>query len=410
MYAFFSTVEIILGGVDFVSPMMIINVLLLLLSLSAVLFYSVAIYSAIAFLRHSHPIDADFHPAITILKPICGLDNHAYENLASFCQQDYPEYQIIFGVRDSQDPSIEIVQRLIQQFPEVDMQLVVSDRLIGANLKVSNLANAVTAAKHEILIIADSDIRVTKDYLQQVIQPLKDEKVGVVTCLYRSVAQGWVTTLEAISTATDFHPGVLVSRQLEGIKFAFGSTIVIRKSVLEKIGGFAEIADYLADDFQLGYLPSQVGYKVILSNYIVEHVLDKSSLIDSLNRQIRWARCIRVSRPGGYWGLLFTFGTVFSLLFLLNTGGSVLGWTSFVITWVMRFVMGWVVGIKVLKDSVAKKYLWVIPLRDLLHFLIWSSGFIGNTIEWRRQKFQLIKGGKLVAISSDFKLVEENKT
>ncbi|BAZ30486.1 putative glycosyl transferase, group 2 family protein [Cylindrospermum sp. NIES-4074] len=374
--------------------------LLFILCVTAVFFYCYGIYAAIAFWRHPHPLDPQFYPAITILKPLCGVDSHAEKNLASFCQQDYPEYQIIFGVRDRQDPSIEVVQKLIQRFPEVDIQLVVCDRLIGANLKVSNLANAVTAAKHDILLLADSDIHVETDYLQRVIQPLKDENVGVVTCLYRSLAEGWVATLEAMGTATDFHPGVLVSSQLEGVKFAFGSTIVIRQGVLAKIGGFSAIADYLADDFQLGYLPAQAGYKVVLSDYIVEHNLAISNPVDAIKRQIRWARCIRVSRPWGYLGLIFTYGTVTSLLLLITTGGSLFGWTGLTITWIMRLVMGWVVGVKILNDPVVKKFLWLMPLRDLLQFFIWCYGLVGSTIEWRGQRMKLIKGGKLVAINN----------
>ncbi len=374
----------------------IIAALLFILCLSAIFFYSFAIYAAIAFFRQPRDIDLEFHPPVSILKPICGVDRDAENNLASFCQQDYPQYQIIFAVRDHQDPGIEVINKIIQQFPDVDIDLVVSDRIIGANLKVSNLANAVTAAKHEILLIADSDICVGKDYLQRVIQPLKDEKVGVVTCLYRSLAQGWVTILEAIGTACDFHPGVLVSNHLEGIKFAFGSTIVIRKQALAAMGGFDAIANHLADDFQLGYLPAQAGYQVVLSDYIVDHVLDDSSLADVIQRQIRWARCIRVSRPGGYLGLLFTFGTVNSLLFLLATGGSIFGWVVLAITWVMRSLMAWVVGVTMLNDSVAKQFFWVIPVRDLFHFAIWCSGFVGSTVVWRGQKFKLSAGGKLV--------------
>lgn len=367
--------------------------------LSAVLFYCYGIYAAIAFRRYPYPVNPEFHPPLTILKPLCGIDEETYTNLASFCQQYYPEYQIVFGVRDFIDPSIEIIERLIQQFPHVDISLVVKDEIIGTNLKVSNLAHAFTTAKHDILVIADSDIRVDKDYLQQIIQPLTDPSVGVVTCLYRSLAQGWVATLDGIGTATDFHTGVLVSNQLEGIKFALGSTIVIRKQVLEKIGGFKAIADYLADDFQLGYLPAQAGYKVILSNYIVDHVLGTSSLSDTIKRQIRWARCIRVSRPWGYLGLVFTYGTVSSLLLLITSGGSILGWTALVIIWGMRLVMGWVVGVKVLHDPIAKKFLWLIPLRDLLHFFIWCYSFFGNTIEWRGQRMKLTPEGKLVVIS-----------
>ena len=369
--------------------------LILILCLSAVLFYTYGVYTAIIFLRDSPPINPEFHPPVTILKPLCGIDQGTYTNLASFCQQNYPQYQIIFGVRSSTDPSIEVIEKLIQQFPEIDINLLVKDQIIGANLKISNLANAVTMAKYDILLIADSDIRVGSEYLKTVIQPLQDQKVGVVTCLYRSTAQGIATILEAICTATDFQAGILVSKQLEGIKFALGSTIVIRKTTLAKIGGFAVVADYLADDYQLGYLPTQIGEKVVLSNYIVEHGLGHSSLLDSINRQIRWARCIRVSRPWGYGGLIFTFGTISSLLLLITNSGSIFSWLVFSITFLMRLIMAWLIGVKLLNDSVTKKYFWLIPIADIVRFIIWCCGFFGNTIKWRGTKFKLVKDGKL---------------
>ena len=369
--------------------------LMLILCLSAVLFYTYGVYTAIIFLRDSPPINPEFHPPVTILKPLCGIDQGTYTNLASFCQQNYPQYQIIFSVRSSTDPSIEVIEKLIQQFPEIDINLLVKDQIIGANLKISNLANAVTIAKYDILVIADSDIRVGSEYLKTVIQPLQDQKVGVVTCLYRSTAQGIATILEAICTATDFQVGILVSKQLEGIKFALGSTIVIRKTTLAKIGGFAVVADYLADDYQLGYLPTQIGEKVVLSNYIVEHGLGHSSLLDSINRQIRWARCIRVSRPWGYGGLIFTFGTISSLLLLITNSGSIFSWLVFSITFLMRLIMAWLIGVKLLNDSVTKKYFWLIPIADIVRFIIWCCGFFGNTIKWRGTKFKLVKDGKL---------------
>ncbi len=372
--------------------------LMLILCLSAMLFYTYGVYTAIAFLRNSPPINPEFHPPVTILKPLCGVDKGTYTNLASFCQQDYPQYQIIFCVRSSTDPSIEVVEKLIQKFPNLDINLVVKDHIIGANLKISNLANAVTSAKHDILVIADSDIRVCSEYLKTVIQPLQDEKIGVVTCLYRSTAQGIATILEAICTATDFQASILVSKQLEGIKFALGSTIVIRKTTLAKIGGFAAVADYLADDYQLGYLPTQTGDKVVLSNYIVEHRLGHSSLLDSINRQIRWARCIRVSRPWGYRGLVFTFGTISGLLLLITSSGSTLSWLVVSITLFMRLIMAGVIGVKVLNDEVTKKFFWLIPLADIVRFIIWCCGFFGNTIEWRGTKFKLVKDGKLEMI------------
>ncbi|MDF5708314.1 MAG: bacteriohopanetetrol glucosamine biosynthesis glycosyltransferase HpnI [Nostoc sp. S4] len=370
---------------------------LLFLCISSVLFYCCAIYAAITFFADPQPIDLEFHPPISILKPICGLDSNAYENLTSFCQQDYPEYQIIFAIRNSEDPCIEVIEKIIYNFLELDISLIVSDRVIGTNFKVSNLANAAAKAKYEILVLADSDIRVGTDYLQRVIQPLHDESVGVVTCMYRSLAQGWISILEAIGTTTEFHAGVLVSKiQENGIKYAFGSTIAIRKKVLEAIGGFEAIADYLADDFQLGYLPVQAGYKVVLSDYIVEHVQINNNLVDAIRRQIRWARGKRVSRPWGYLGLIFTYGVVTSLLLLIATDGSILGWLGLCICWVIRLIMAWVVGTISLKDPIVKKFLWLVPGCDLLNFVIWCFGFIGNTIEWRGQQLKLTKDGKLL--------------
>lgn len=386
-----------------VSPVAFIDLFLLILCLSAVLFYAYAVYAGIIF-SHIQPIDQKFHPPITILKPLCGFDHDAYTNLVSFCQQDYPQYQIIFAVLASEDPAIEIVKKIIHYFPDLDIQLIIGDRdspsslTIGANRKVSNLVNGVTKARYDILLIADSDIRVEKDYLRRVVQPLKNEKVGVVTCLYRSLAQGWIAILEAIGTATEFQAGVLVSKQLEGIKFALGSTIVIRKTVLEAIGGFTAISDYLADDFQLGYLPAQAGYQVVLSDYIVEHVLATTTIADSIQRQIRWARCTRVSRPWGYLGLIFTHGTVTSLLFLIIAGGSKLSWIILATTWSMRLIMAWFIGVNILKDTQARQYLCFVPIRDLISFIIWLYSFVGNTIKWRDRRLKLTKGGKLVQI------------
>ncbi|MBE9104967.1 bacteriohopanetetrol glucosamine biosynthesis glycosyltransferase HpnI [Nostoc cf. edaphicum LEGE 07299] len=370
---------------------------LLILCIPSVLFYCYAIYAAISFFAAPQAVNQEFHPPVSILKPICGLDRDAYENLASFCQQNYPKYQIIFAVRNSQDPCIEVVDKIIQNFSDLDILLIVSDRVIGTNLKVSNLANAATKAKYEILVLADSDIRVGTDYLQRVIQPLQDESVGVVTCMYRSLTQGWISILEAINTTTEFHAAVLVSNIKEnGIKYAFGCTIAIPKKVLEAIGGFEAIADYLADDFQLGYLPVQAGYKVVLSDYIVEHLHKSNTLIDVIKRQIRWAFCKRVSRPWGYLGLIFTYGIVTSLLLLIATNGSIIGWLGLCICWVTRLVMAWVVGTISLKDPIVKKFLWLVPGCDLLSFVIWCFGFIGNTMEWRGQQLKLTKDGKLL--------------
>jgi ceramide glucosyltransferase len=375
----------------------ILYLLLLLLCVTSICFYCYAIYAARSFFDNEQLIDIDYHPQITILKPLCGLDTNTYENLASFCRQDYPNYQIVFSVRDSQDTVIGIVKQIINDFSELDIKLIQCDRVIGANLKISNLANAVTAAKHDILVLADSDIRVGNDYLQRIIQPFKNQEVGVVTCLYRSLAQGWTTLIEAVSQTTEFNAGVLVSNHLEGgIKYGFGATIVIHKSVLAAIGGFEAVADYLADDFQLGNLPFQAGYKVVLSDYVVEHELKETSLTDAIKQKIRWARCIRVSRPWGYLGLICTFGTVISLILLIITNSSQIAWIMIISTWTMRLIMGWVVGVRFAQDPIVRTYCWIIPLCDLFGFIIWCCGFLGNQIEWRGQRFKLTKDGQLI--------------
>lgn len=326
------------------------------------------------------------------------MDIDTYENFASFCQQDYPEYQIIFGVRDERDASVEVVKKIIADFPDLDIRLVVSDRTIGTNLKVSNLANAEAEAKYSLLLLADSDVRVGPDYLRRVIQPMRDPSVGVVTCLYRPLVRGWVAIVEAVGISTDYLAGVLVARSLEGMNFALGPTIAIRKSVLESIGGFLAIADYLADDYQLGYLPAQAGYKVVLSDYVIDHAIATESLVDLIDRQTRWNCCTRVSRPWGYLGLIFTHGTAISLLFLIATFGSSFGWGIAGLTWSTRLIMAWVVGVKSLKDPVTRKFLWLVPLRDLISFTLWCYSLVGDTFEWRGRRLKLTRGGKLVPL------------
>ncbi|WP_233748228.1 bacteriohopanetetrol glucosamine biosynthesis glycosyltransferase HpnI [Leptodesmis sichuanensis] len=373
--------------------------LMLMLCLTAIAYYSYAIHAAVVFLKQEAGIDHDFHPPVSILKPICGFDEQTYANLASFCQQDYPNYQIIFGVQELHDSSMEVVKQIIRDFPEVDIQLIVNDRTLGTNRKVNNLASALARASHDVLVLADSDVRVGPDYLQQVVQPLKNPQVGVITCLYRSIPQGWVATLESLHTPTAFHPGVLVSNHLEGAKFAMGSTIVIRRSVLEEIGGFKAIANFLADDFQLGHLSAQAGYQVVLSRYIVDHILPEDTLINALQRQIRWAIGIRVSRSWGYVGLIFSYGTLASTVLLLMTDGAFLSWMLWGLAWGSRVTMAWIVGVRCLQDPVAKSWFWLSPVRDFLSFALWIYGFLGNTFHWRGQLFRLTRQGEMVPLT-----------
>ncbi|AFY73313.1 hopanoid biosynthesis associated glycosyl transferase protein HpnI [Synechococcus sp. PCC 7502] len=378
----------------------------LIFCLPATVYACYGIYAAIAFFKNPYGKYAliqklDYLPPITILKPVCGLDPEIYLNFASFCTQNYPKYQLIFAVSDPNDPVIAVVKQIIHDFPSVDfphldIELVQNDRLIGTNYKISNLANALPMAKYETLVLADSDVRVDPEYLQTLVQPLADPRVGAVTCLYRPIMNGWVATLEAVGISTDYLSSVLVANQLEGIKFALGTTIAIKKTVLAEIGGFEAIAAYLADDYQIGYLTSQLGYKVVLSHYIIDHFISTNNFPELLDRQLRWAYCTKVSRPWGYLGLFFTQGIATSLIFLLISGGSGWGWVGLAIAWISRMILAWVVAVWGLKDRTASKFLWLVPIRDLLSFGIWLYSWFSNSMNWRGRRLKLSDSGKLV--------------
>lgn len=380
----------------------LLGILLLIPCLSSVWFYGYAIYAARDLFSQPPRLHAGFLPPISILKPLSGLDREAYANLASFCQQDYPEYEVICGIRNEQDPAAQVVRRLINDFPAVPIQLVVGEQRLGTNPKVSNLANMLGAARYPLLLISDSDIRVGRDYLRRVVQPLRDPKVGVVTCMYRSLTQHAIGALEALGISTEYHASVLVARKLEGVKFALGATIVIRRAVLEAMGGFAALANALADDFRLGNLAWRAGYGVVLSDYIVEHVLSTSRLAELIRHQTRWVRGTRSARPWGYLGLIFTHGTAMSLLWLLlGPSGWLFGWITVGVVWMARLIMAWVVGVRYLRDPAVKRFLWLLPARDLLGFALWCSGFVGGTIEWRGQRFRLTRGGQLIPLHAE---------
>jgi len=364
--------------------------------LSAIAYYLYAIRCARAFFRLPPQSTSKSPPPISILKPIRGLDVDAYENFASFCRQDYPQYELIFGAEAEDEPGLQAARSIARDFPETDVKIVVNGRSIGTNPKVSNLANMAAEARYANLLVSDSDIRVDPTHLSTLAKPLADADVGVVTCLYRSKAgkaAGWV---DALGLSTEFQPSVLVARQLEGMSFAMGSGILIRRSVLASIGGFAAFADYLADDFQLGNRPRRLGYRVELSSYVVEHRLDTATLQDLLWHQMRWYRGIRASRPWGYAGLVFTQGMAAALALLLLTPFSPAALALAAATVGARLAMAWYVAVRCLKDEAARRYLWFVPARDLLSFLVWLCGFFGGTIVWRGERFRLERGGRLV--------------
>jgi ceramide glucosyltransferase len=378
-----------------------LEIAMALATTGSLVYYALCLWSAAGFLRAVKLADKSvrpttFYASVSILKPLKGTDPEMYENFRSHCLQDYPEYEIIFGVSDPDDPAIALVKQLKSEFPQRAIQLIVCPKRLGTNIKVSNLAQMLSQARHHYLIVNDSDIRVAPDYLSRVLAPLADSKTGLVTCLYRGVANSSLGShLEALGISTDFCPGVLVAQRLEGVKFALGSTMAFRRRDLAAIGGFESLADYLADDYHLGNRIAAMGLKVELSQVVVETFLPRYSMSEFLDHQLRWARAVRDSRFWGYVGLGITFGLIWALLTLILAAGALWAWGLFALTAVMRFAVAIFVGGRALRDRNILRWLPLIPLRDAVALLVWLMSFAGHTVSWRGDVFKL-EAGKLV--------------
>ena len=383
------------------SPLRLIEALLVFLSVCGCGYYVLCLWSAIRFLRRSNPGNAVFTPPISLLKPLKGMDPEIYSSLRSHCLQNYPEYEIIFGVSEENDPAVASVRELQREFPKQKLQLVVCPQVLGGNIKVSNLVQMLPQARHDYLLVNDSDIRVAPDYLRRVVAPLANKKTGMVTCLYRGVAAKTLgSRLEALGISTDFCGGVLSAIELEGgPHFGLGSTLVFRRSDLAAIGGFENLLDYLADDYQLGQKLSQHGLDGYLSDVVVDTFLPPYSWRGFFDHQLRWARSVRDSRGWGYLGVALTFGLPWAMFLAIVGRGKLwtLGFVGFVLA--LRMLLAFVVGVKVAGDPQVPKYFWLIPLRDLVALIIWAAGYLGSTVVWRGERFWL-KDGKLRKVAS----------
>jgi len=339
-------------------------------------------------------------PPVSILKPLKGTDPDIYESFRSHCLQDYPEYEIVFGVSDPEDPAVACVRELQREFPDRTIRLVICKEKLGENVKVSNLEQMLSLAQHEYLVVNDSDIRVEPEYLRRTTEPLADEHIGLVTCLYRGIAAPRLgSRLESIGISTDFCAGVLVARLMEGIRFGLGSTLAFRRTNLERIGSFRSIADYLADDYEFGRRVADLGLEVMLSDVVVETHLPAYDFRAFLAHQIRWGRGVRDSRWGGYVGLVTTFGLTWSLLNLISARAAPWAWIVLGAVVALRLAVALMVGRVVLRDRQLRRNLWLLPLRDLLAVGVWIASFFGHTVSWRGDRFKL-KNGRLVRIAS----------
>jgi ceramide glucosyltransferase len=372
--------------------------------LSSCVYYLICLWSVRTFLRERQADvsvrPTQFLPPVSILKPLKGTDPDIYESFRSHCLQDYREYEIIFGVSDANDPAVKIVQKLQQEFPGRAIRLIVSANQLGANVKVSNLAQMLATATYDHLIVNDSDIRVEPDYLRRVIAPLADESAGMVTCLYCGVAAPTLgSQLESLGISTDFCAGVLVARQLEGdLRFGLGSTLVFRRSDLQRIGGFESFVDFLADDYELGRRIAGLGLRVVLSEVVVETHLPAYELRGFLAHQLRWARGVRDARAAGYIGLISTYGLMWALLAVIAAHAAPWSWAVLGVTILLRVVVALAVGKSVLHDKQLMKSLWLLPIRDLVAVAVWLASFAGHTVTWRGDRFEL-KKGRLIRIA-----------
>ncbi|MGA7292529.1 MAG: bacteriohopanetetrol glucosamine biosynthesis glycosyltransferase HpnI [Terriglobales bacterium] len=376
-------------------------------TLGSLFFYFLSALGMASFLsdrRQKLKLPASDLPPVSILKPLRGVDPEIWESFCSHCEQDYPQFELIFGVSDPGDPAVETVRKLQAKYPNCAIDLIVCDRILGTNIKVSNLAQMVPAARYEILLVNDSDIRVPPDYLREVIAPLANPSVGLVTCLYRGVAAPTLgSRLEALGIATDFVPGILSARLLEkGLNFGLGSTLAFRRRDLEAIGGFATLLDYLADDYELGRRIAATGKRVELGAATVTTFLPAYTVRQFCLHQLRWSRTIRDARRWGYAGLLFTFGPPWALAALLASRGAAWAWILFALTITTRLAIGFVAADIVLRDrqifrNNLLRTILLLPLRDLIAPIVWAASYMGNRIHWRGDVFDL-KDGRLISV------------
>ena len=369
-----------------------IAALVLLALVAGSLVYCVLTAIAAAVYKRVRPPVARDWPPISVLKPLAGVDEGLEENLVSFFEQEYPRFEILFGVSDASDPAAAVVEKLQVRYPNVPSRLLVTGEPPYPNAKVHNLDRMLADARYDLIVMADSDVRVGRDLLAAMAAEFQDEKLGLSTCPYLAVPGGtfW-SSLEAVGLNTEFLGGVLVARMLDGMKFAIGPTIAARRAALDAIGGFDELKDHNAEDFVMGKLVAERGYEVILSSYIVEHRIGAQGFARNMGHRLRWRRSTRRSRPWGYLGEVFTYPIPLALVLLAVRPEW---WPVAVAAVVFRVLAVWATAKYVLRDPLTRR-LWALgPLQDAVSFLIWIGGFFGSTIQWRGRKYRLLRDGR----------------
>ena len=373
---------------------MVIVIAILSTLLAGSLVYCVLVMVATRrYLRANLP-PASSAPSISIVKPLCGRDEGLEENLRSFFVQDYPDFEVLLAVHRESDPAVEIAEKVIREFSgKIPARLIVTGESPIPNAKAYNLNRLVREAAHDLLVMGDSDVRVQPDLLARLAREFQDPRVGLITCPYRAVGGRTVwSRLEAIGMNTELLGGVLVARMLEGMKFALGCTAAVRRNVLEEMGGFAYLQEFLAEDFVLGHRAAELGHEVLLSSAIIEHRIGSQSMLRNLSHRLRWARSTRRSRPAGYWGQIFTYPLPLALLLWAVYAPA---WPALLLALVLRGGAAIATSDSVVRDPVLRRQWWLLPVQDMLGFLVWIGGFLGDTIMWRDRKCTVLRDGRL---------------
>jgi ceramide glucosyltransferase len=339
---------------------------------------------------------AAVQPPVTVLKPLHGEDPALAENLRSFCRQDYAQFQIVCGVADADDAAIPVVRTLMAEFPSLDLTLIIDPRRNGANLKIANLGNMLPAARHGLLVIADSDMRVRPDYLAAVTAPLvaPGMRAGLVTCLYRGLSSGGLwSDLACLHINHGFLPQAVVAEALGLGAGCFGATMVLERSMLESAGALAALVNTLADDHVLGQLVRRQGARVELSPYLVDDIVAETSLLGLFRHELRWARTIRLVAPAGFLGSAVTYPVPFAAIAVALGGLPVIAPVMLLVALACRIATGWRID---RAFGLRRSSWWLLPARDLLSFTIFVASFLGRRVAWRGRKFRIGRSGQLM--------------
>jgi ceramide glucosyltransferase len=333
-------------------------------------------------------------PPISVLKPLCGHDDGLEENLRSFMVQDYPEYEILFGVHRPNDPAVAVVEKIIGEFSgRISARLIITGESPIPNAKAFSLNRLVREARFDVLVMSDSDVRVTPSLLSHLAQEFQDDRVGLISCPYRAVpGKSLWSRLEAIGMNTELLGGVMVARMIEGMRFALGCTVAVRRSVLEDMGGFGYLQEFLAEDFVIGQRAAELGHGVLFSSYVIEHRIGSQSMMHNLGHRMRWARSTRRSRPLGYWGQIFTYPLPLALLLCAVYPTA---WPVLFLTLIMRAGAAFATAGNIVHDPITQKEWWLLPVQDVIGFFVWISGFVGDKIVWRNRKCTVLRDGRL---------------